>query len=72
LTSPTDTKETQVIALVDSLHSKGMIDRDIKLARVLVAQDGSTRFCHWKDHNSKLPQLPPQSTIELAFTLIEI
>jgi len=43
---------TKVIALVDSLHKKGLIHGDIKLAHILVAQDGSIRF--WDFEGSQL------------------
>ena len=53
---------TKVIALVDSLHKKGLIHGDIKLAHILVAQDGSIRF--WDFEGSQLEltgSAPPES-----------
>jgi len=55
------TLATKLIALVDSLHAKGLLHGDIRLAHVLVAQDGNIRFCDFGGSQRELTSTAPES-----------
>jgi serine/threonine protein kinase len=50
----------ELIDLVISLHDKGLLHGDIKLANLLIAPDGSLRFCDFEGCQEESIATPPE------------
>jgi serine/threonine protein kinase len=50
----------ELIDLVTSLHNKGLLHGDIKLANLLIAPDGSLRFCDFEGCQQESIATPPE------------
>ena len=62
LVTPNKSNMEMMMAVVDSLHAKGIIHGDIKLAHMLLCSDGNVRLCDFagaclKEHSAEAPRV---------------